>query len=454
MTYSATRLTCFALISSIEEDMRSVIEEHLGDSPIADVLPADRIQKAQERRKTDGLAAATSLQWILPYLDFADSYEALSSKKRQLPERFTEALRKVAPDVPRLIAVRNRVAHTRPMEVDDSAHLLDIASTLIAGDKVHWSSLSETLTRLATEPAYVLGLTINLPTDPVSTPRHNLPIPDFDETGFFGRKDQLRRIKRAIKGAYPVVSVLGDGGIGKTSLALKAAYELLEDPEQPFEAIIWVTAKATILTPNEIKRISDAIESSLGLFAQAAVELGAPRTDDPVSEVLAYMENFKILLILDNLETVLDKRLRDFLLDLPLGSKVIVTSRKGLGIENPVQLEPLNSDDSVRLLRALAGVRGVNQLKRLSQDALEALTGKMSGHPAYIRWFVAGVQSGRRPEEIISDNALLLDYCMSNVYGYLEDDARAVLRCMQVLPGERNQAELAFLNDLGAALLR
>lgn len=162
------------------------------------------------------------------------------------------------------------------------------------------------------------------------------------------------------------------------------------------------------------------------------------------------MENFRILLILDNLETVLDQRLRDFLLDLPLGSKVIVTSRKGLGIENPVQLEPLNSDDSVRLLRALAGVRGVNQLKRLDQDVLEALARKMSGHPAYIRWFVAGVQSGKRPEEIISDNALLLDYCMSNVYGYLEDDARAVLRCMQVLPGERNQAELAFLNDFAA----
>jgi len=454
MTYSATRLTCFALISSMEEDMRSVIEEHLGELPIADVLPSDRILKAQERRKADGLGAATSLQGILPYLDFADSYEALSSRKRHLPEKFTGTLGKLALDMSRLIAVRNRVAHTRPMEVDDSAHLLDMASTLIEGDKLHWSALSETLSRLRQEPAYVLGLTINLPTDPVSMPRHNLPVPDFDETGFFGRKDQLRRIKRAIKGAYPVVSVLGDGGIGKTSLALKAAYELLEDPDQPFEAIIWVTAKATILTPNEIQRISNAIESSLGLFAQAAVELGAPRTDDPVGEVLTYMENFKILLILDNLETVLDRRLRDFLLDLPLGSKVIVTSRKGLGIENPVQLEPLNSDDSVRLLRALAGVRGVNQLRLLSQDAIEALAAKMSGHPAYIRWFVAGVQSGKRPEEIISDNALLLDYCMSNVYGYLEDDARAVLRCMQVLPGERNQAELAFLNRFAAGRIQ
>jgi hypothetical protein len=183
----------------MEEDMRSVIEEYLGELPIADVLPSDRVLKAQERRKSDGLAAATSLQGILAYLDFGDSYEALSSKKRNLPNKFAETLKDIAPDVSRLIAVRNRVAHTRPMEVDDSAHLLDMASTLVAGDKRHWSSLSETLARLSKEPAYVLGLTINLPADPVPVPRHNLPIPDFDETGFFGRKEQLRRIKRAIK---------------------------------------------------------------------------------------------------------------------------------------------------------------------------------------------------------------------------------------------------------------
>jgi hypothetical protein len=244
--------------------------------------------------------------------------------------------------------------------------------------------------------------------------------------------------------------VLGDGGIGKTSLALKAAYELLEDPEQPFEAIIWVTAKATILTPNEIQRINGAIESSLGLFAKAAATLGGSSADDPVGEVLSYLATFKILLILDNLETVLDARLREFLLSLPVGSKVPVTSRIGLGIENPVQLDPLTLDDSAKLLRALARVRDVAQLKKLPQETVEALAQKMSGHPAYIRWFVAGVQAGRRPEELVGNNELLLDFCMSNVYEFLKDDARSVVACMQVLPGARNQPELAFLNDFPA----
>lgn len=454
MSFSATRLTCFALIAAIEEDLRAAIETYLSDQTMADLVGPERVGRAQARRQVAGLSAASSLTGLLPYLDFGDSYELLMSGKSALPGEFLASLKSIGPEVGRLVAVRNRVAHTRPMEIDDSARLVDIAKLLLDADTGHWISLAETVSRLGHDPSYVLGLTITLPKDPDIGPQHNLPIPDFDETGFFGRQEQLRRIKKAIKGAYPVVSILGDGGIGKTSIALKAAYELLEDPDQLFEVFVWVTAKATILTTNEIQRINGAIESSLGLFTHAAVALGAPEAVDAVSEVLAYMGNFRILLILDNLETVLDARLRDFLLDLPLGSKVLVTSRIGLGIENPVQLDPLSVDDSARLLRALSRIRDVAQLKSLPQTTIESLAQKMGGHPAYIRWFVAGVQAGRRPEELVGDNALLLDFCMSNVYEYLKDNARAVVRSMQVLPGARNQAELAFLNDFAAGKIQ
>ncbi|QOR72881.1 cold shock domain-containing protein [Ruania alkalisoli] len=338
------------------------------------------------------------------------------------------------------------------MEIDDSSFLIDLANSIsIAGGK-HWDELDSILSRLRSDPSFVLGLTVSLPSDPDRVPQHNLPVPDFDETGFFGRQAELRRITKAIRGAYPVVSILGDGGIGKTSIALKAAYELLEDPKRPFDAIVWVTAKATILTPNEIRRINGAIETSLGLISSAASELsGIDAPSDPVDEVLTYMENFRILLLLDNLETVLDKRLRDFLLELPVGSKVIVTSRIGLGIENPVQLGPLPDDESARLLRALARVRNVQHLTSLTQETVDTLARQMAGHPAFIRWFVAGVQAGRRPEDLLGNNELLLDFCMSNVYDYLSVDAQAALRSMQVLAGAKNQAELAFLNDYTAS---
>ena len=450
MSYSATRLTCFAVLSAIEEDLRATIEQHLGGSPLGEVFPSDRIERANGRRAKDGLRSTEELPALLPYMDFGDSLEALASHALLLPSEIRDQVAHLSTMAPRVIAIRNRVAHTRPMEIDDSSFLIDTASSLLGILGTNWEALGLVMTKLERDPSYVLGLTISLPADPEPGPQHNLPVPDFDETGFFGRQEELRRIKKAIKGAYPVVSILGDGGIGKTSIALKAAYDLLDDPVQPFDAFVWVTAKATILTPNEIRRINGAIESSLGLFASAAMELGGERSSDPAAEVLAYMENFKILLLLDNLETVLDNRLREFLLDLPMGSKVIITSRIGLGIENPVTLSPLSTDESARLLRALSRIRNVQQLTKLAQESVDRLAAAMAGHPAYLRWFVAGVQAGRRPEELLGNNELLLDFCMSNVYEYLSDDAHAVLRAMQVLAGAKNQAEVAFLNDFTA----
>lgn len=432
--------------------MRANIQEHLGDQTVGELIPTERITKANSRRVRDGLSITSELPGILAYLDFSESYEALASSAALLPTDLRSSLRLLAPSVARTVAIRNRVAHTRPLEIDDSSFLIDVSKELSESSGSSWEELRSILDRLQDDPSFVLGLTISLPADPDSAPQHNLPVPDFDETGFFGRQSELRRIVKAIKGAYPVVSILGDGGIGKTSIALKAAYELLEDSKQPFDAFVWVTAKATMLTPNEIQRINGAIETSLGLISSAAVQLsGIDEPVDPVAEVLAYMENFKILLVLDNLETVLDKRLRDFLLELPMGSKVIVTSRIGLGIENPVQLAPLSDDESSKFLRALSRIRGVRQLNKLDQPTIESLSRQMAGHPAYIRWFVAGVQSGRRPEELLGNNELLLDFCMSNVYDYLSEDARLVLQSMQVLAGAKNQAEVAFLNDFSAS---
>lgn len=200
MTFSATRLTCFALISAMEEDMRAAIEEYLGEYTIAEVLPADRIERAQTRRQAESLSPATSVQGLLPYLDFGDSYQALMSWKKILPDELVASLTAVtAAEVTRLIAIRNRVAHTRPMEIDDSAHLLDIASLLQEKGKGHWAALAETLARLRRDPAFVLGLTINLPTDPDLAPQHNLPVPDFDETGFSAEKSSFAVSRRRSK---------------------------------------------------------------------------------------------------------------------------------------------------------------------------------------------------------------------------------------------------------------
>ncbi|WP_433556555.1 NB-ARC domain-containing protein [Pseudonocardia xinjiangensis] len=436
----------------MEQDLRANIRKYLVGEEYTAVLSAAQAERATLRRGRDsGLRGTPALASLLPYLDFADAYEVLLSNRKKLPGDFSEQIDLAKDRLQRITAVRNRVAHTRPMEIDDLSNVLELARELASVNAIHWDETRQTLEKLGQDSSYVLGLNIDLPVEPSRGPMHNLPVPDFDETGFFGRKKQVARIKRIIKGPYPVVSILGDGGIGKTSVALKVAYELLDDAAAQFDSIVWVTAKATVLSANEIRRVNDAIEDSLGLFVKAAGELGGQAAEsDPIEEVLAYLATFRVLLILDNLETVLDQRLREFLLDLPLGSKVMLTSRIGAGVENPVQLEPLSLDESHHLLRTVARIREVGAIHNLDNVQMGDLAGKMGGHPLYIKWFVSGVQAGQRPEELLSDNSLLLDFCMSNVFGYLSEDAQVVVQCMQVVPDEKRQAEVAFLAELDA----
>ncbi|WP_409185139.1 NB-ARC domain-containing protein [Amycolatopsis sp. VS8301801F10] len=432
--------------------MRALIENHILDLEDGEVFTAGEKEKIQGRRRGDrGASDQVSAAALLPYIDFDDASQILRRNSHQIPDSLSDQLDALKIKLARLAPVRNRVAHTRPMEIDDLPNTVDLCRELTRGSsQIYWPSLSEVVSKIESNPSYVLGLNVDLHSDPDGAPMHNLPIPDFDETGFFGRRKQIDRIKKIIKGAYPVVSVLGDGGIGKTAIALKVAYELLDDSAANFDAFVWVTAKAEQLTTSEIKRINGAIEDSLGLFAEAALNLGAQDAQDPLKEVLEYLEHFKVLLILDNMETVLDERLREFLLDIPMGSKVILTSRIGLGVENPVNLEPLTSDESKSLLYALARIREVPALRGVKPELMAKMSDIMGGRPAYIKWFVAGVQSGRRPEELLQRNDLFLEFCMSNVHQYLNSDARKILRCLQVLPGTRTHAELAYLADFDA----
>ena len=64
-------------------------------------------------------------------------------------------------------------------------------------------------------------------------------------------------------GGFPVISIVGEGGVGKSALALKVAYELI-DKDSPFDAVVWVTSKTTQITLNEIREIKGAISRVAG----------------------------------------------------------------------------------------------------------------------------------------------------------------------------------------------
>jgi len=150
-------------------------------------------------------------------------------------------------------------------------------------------------------------------------PLHNLPQPDYQN--FIGREKEIAEIVRTLQpyphSQHPAISIDGIGGIGKSALALEIAlrylyrYKQLSADEQ-FAAIVWATAKHTILTADGVKRRSQTIDSLDSIYTTIAVTLNREnitraqiaKQDMLIRQALTEQ---RTLLIIDNLETIDDR---------------------------------------------------------------------------------------------------------------------------------------------------
>jgi predicted ATPase len=86
------------------------------------------------------------------------------------------------------------------------------------------------------------------------------------------------------------VSIVGPGGIGKTTVAISVAHQLFTG----FEGAVFFVDLG-VLTSSKL--VPAAIASTLGFMAQV---------DDPLGSLLAFLSQKRVLLILDNCEHVID----------------------------------------------------------------------------------------------------------------------------------------------------
>ena len=223
-----------------------------------------------------------------------------------------------------------------------------------------------------------------------STPiPHNLPTLQ----PFFGREDELRKIADALDPDSRTWGALidGPGGMGKTSLAVRAAYDA--SPEV-FKKIIFISLKTRELDDDGVRDLSGFILSGLvELLNELARELGcddiakAPEDQRP-RLLLDSLRGTQTLLVLDNLESLL-KRERDtlftFVNKLPAGCKVILTIRGrigGGGVE--IILEKLSEEAALAMLAELATHNPI--LARTSEAERLVLYRETAGKPLLLRW--------------------------------------------------------------------
>lgn len=183
-----------------------------------------------------------------------------------------------------------------------------------------------------------------------------LPSPNY--TKLIGRENELSSLLEQLsldKNFYKII-ITGIGGIGKTSLALEAAYYCLKcsleklDKNYQYETIIFTSFKQQEITnqskiiPCEHKQLSCL--KILNSIARTLNRKELLQLDfySYVDEIKHLLKNHQTLLILDNLETVEDlDNIIYFLNQLPNTVKVVITSREEKGFcQVNISLNTLN----------------------------------------------------------------------------------------------------------------
>jgi tetratricopeptide (TPR) repeat protein len=218
---------------------------------------------------------------------------------------------------------------------------------------------------------------------------HNLPTLQ----PFFGREDELRKIADALDPDSRTWGALidGPGGMGKTSLAVRAAYDA---PPDAFKKISFISLKTRELDDDGVRDLSGFILSGLvELLNELARELGcgdiakAPEDQRP-RLLLDALRGTHTLLVLDNLESLV-KPERDslftFVKKLPAGCKAILTSRGriGSGAEELI-LEKLSPEAALATLAELANHNP--DLRKTSEAERLVLYRETAGKPLLLRW--------------------------------------------------------------------
>jgi non-specific serine/threonine protein kinase len=155
------------------------------------------------------------------------------------------------------------------------------------------------------------------PTPPASEPRHNLPV---QTTPFVGRERELSEVANVLNEAgCQLVTLLGPGGVGKSRLSIEAASRQFE-----------LYADGVYFVPLAPLTSADSIVVTTG----EAIHFSFVHPRDPVEQLLDYLRDKQMLLVMDNFEHLLaGASLITAIIQVAAGVKVIATSRVRLSLQ-------------------------------------------------------------------------------------------------------------------------
>jgi NB-ARC domain len=339
--------------------------------------------------------------------------------------------------------IRYCLTHGR-MNRDWAIRLLDLA---------HHSSPSTLLAKL-------------FPNDRINldNPRvyHNLP-PRYGD--IIGRRDDLQRVLEGMASRWPVISIEGLAGVGKTTLALEAAYRSLPVETahrslpvtdsvlgQPFDSVVWTSATRQL---DQQLRLGDVLD----VIANVQNYPGVVRS--PLEQKQYLVDNLlrekRTLIVIDNFETIMDKGLVNWMLRVPEPTKVLITSRHAQ-FHNvwEIDLKGLKTPDALEFIRTQAQRLGLRYLAEASDLNLSPLVYITAGNPLALEMAIGylknrGLTLPEMVEYLHHANPTInsiFDSLFAHTWNILAEDARRLLLSCTLFVSSVRKETLGSVCDL------
>lgn len=249
-------------------------------------------------------------------------------------------------------------------------------------------------------------------------------------TYFVGREHEMELLWKSFRSHLPITIVKGIGGIGKTSLVLEFAHEIIElnkNKDCPFYArfdnVIWIPSKDKKKTLNNIH---DIILKTVGYTPLIKLNF-----QEKHQAIIDLFQKKTVLLIFDNFEFDENKEIVDFIKELHEPNKCIVTTRYSLPIEGwTIKLAGLSKDNCLQLMQWENHGESTKFTHKTNTQLME-LYRQTKGHPLVIKWAVGLLKNGQSIEMVLKTiregSGTVFDRIFSASWSFLSSNAKKLL---------------------------